>query len=334
MKFKQTVFKMHGLSHFLHKHHRESTPPLEKDDSSGDSWYSTLSSTDSRNVLGNEGASSSSAARPIPIHPRGSSAQRSLRASSGSPYEFASSPRDRYPNFASYIRDVMERGSPSQQHYYTHQPDYRRQRSEGDRHPINVNTYHAPRNDYRNFVSPLYNDAMDDIQEHEYSKCERYGEISSSKLSHRNRHDNKSFAQKLAESVTGSKDKEHSKDHSKDDKKYERRGSGSSGSGHRHKHHTIQELIRTFGKKVGQWRHESGEGRRGSCAIPAASTDEPRAMDSDEFRSRSKSLDCDHSHKILRRQVLEDCGATYQIYDEILREGIVSVLGSILSLYQ
>ncbi|XP_022834518.1 5'-AMP-activated protein kinase subunit gamma-2-like isoform X1 [Spodoptera litura] len=308
---------MHGLTHFLHKHHRESTPPMEKEDS-GDSWYSSLTSTDSRNVLANEGAASSSTARPIPIHQRGSSAHRSMRASSGSPYEFASSPRDRYPNFASYIRDVMERGSPTQ-HYYTHQPDYRRQRSDGDRYQIGVNTYHAPRNDYRNFVSPLFNDVMDDIQEHEYSKCERYGEISSSKLSHRNRHDNKSFAQKLTESVTGSKD---SKDH-KDSKyeKNERRGSGSSSSGHRHKHHTIQELIRTFGKKVGHWRHESGEGRRGSCATPAASTDEARAMDSDEFRSRSKSLDGDHSHKILRRQVLEDCGATYQIFDEILREG-------------
>ncbi|KAF9804742.1 hypothetical protein SFRURICE_007645 [Spodoptera frugiperda] len=311
---------MHGLTHFLHKHHRESTPPIEKEDS-GDSWYSSLTSTDSRNVLANEGAASSSTARPIPIHQRGSSAHRSMRASSGSPYEFASSPRDRYPNFASYIRDVMERGSPTQ-HYYTHQPDYRRQRSDGDRYQIGVNTYHAPRSDYRNFVSPLYNDVMDDIQEHEYSKCERYGEISSSKLSHRNRHDNKSFAQKLTESVTGCKD---SKDH-KDSKyeKNERRGSGSSSSGHRHKHHSIQELIRTFGKKVGHWRHESGEGRRGSCAIPAASTDEARAMDSDEFRSRSKSLDGDHSHKILRRQVLEDCGATYQIFDEILREGIVS----------
>lgn len=314
---------MHGLTHFFHKHHRDSTPSLDKDDSSSGSWYSTLSSTDSRNVLAHEGAASSSTARPIPINPRGSSAQRSMRASSGSPYEFASSPRDRYPNFASYIRDVMERGSPTQSHYYTHQPDYRRQRSDGDRH-LSVNTYHAPRNDYRNFVSPLYNDAMDDIQENEYSKCERYGEISSSKLSHRNRHDNKSFAQKLTESVTGCK--EHSKD-SKDEKKEknERRGSGSSSSGHRYKHHTIQELIRTFGKKVGQWRHETGEGRRGSCAIPAASTDETRAMDSDEFRSRSKSLDGDHSHKILRRQVLEDCGATYQIYDEILREGIVSL---------
>lgn len=313
---------MHGLSHFFHKHHRDSTS-LDKDDGSGDSWYSTVSSVDSRNVL-NEDAASSSAARPIPIHPRGSITQRSLRSGSGSPYEFASSPRDRYPNFASYIRDVMEKSSPTQQHYYTHQPDYRR-RSEGERHPFGVNTYHPPRNEYRNFVSPLYNDVMDDIQEHEYSKCERYGEISNSKLSHRSRHDNKSFAQKLTESVTGFKD--HGKEHSKDDKKDERRGSGSSGSGHRHKHHTIQELMRTFGKKVGQWRHEAGDGRRGSCAIPATSTDEPR--DSDEFRSRSKSLDGDHSHKILRRQVLEDCGATYQIYDEILREGIVPVLLSL-----
>lgn len=301
---------MHGLSHFLHKHHsRESTPPMEKEDST-ESWYSTISSQDSRDILQNDAQS-----RAIPIMQRGSYAQRSLRGTSGSPFEFASSPRDRYPNFASYFREVMEsKGSSSQQHYHTHHPDYRRQRSESDRYQIGPNTYQAPRHDYRQFVSPLYNDVMDDIQENEYSKCERYGEISNSKLNHtpfKNRFDNKSFAQKLSDSATNSnKEPVHSQ---------ERRGSGSSASGHRHKPHSIQELIRTFGKKVGHWRHESGEGRRSSCAVPAAS--EERTVDADEFRSRSKSLDGDHMHRILKRPLLEDCGATYQIFDTILKEG-------------
>lgn len=300
---------MHGLSHFLHKHHsRESTPPLEKEDSS-ESWYSTISSTDS-NSSQNNGQS-----RSIPINPRGSYGQRSLRGPSGSPFECASSPRDRYPTFASYFRDVMEsRHSPTQQNYHTHQSDYRR-RSDSERYQTNVNTYQVPRHEYRPYISTIYNEAMDDIQENEYSKCDRYGEISNPKLSHtpyKNRFDNKSFAQKLTESV---------QTNTKENQSNERRGSGSSASGHRHKHHSIQELIRTFGKKVGQWRHDASEGRRGSCAAPATATEEVRAADSEEFRSRSKSLDGDHLHKVLRRPLLEDCGATYQIFDAILKEG-------------
>ncbi|XP_063837784.1 uncharacterized protein LOC135086883 [Ostrinia nubilalis] len=300
---------MHGLSHFLHKHHsRESTPPLEKDDST-ESWHSTNSSIDSRH-----GTSHDAQSRSIPINQRGSYAQRSLRGTSGSPYEFASSPRDRYPNFASYFRDVMDRGSTSShQPYHTHYHDSRR-RSEGERYQIGVNTYQAPRHDHKHFVSPLYNDAMDDIQENEYSKCERYGEISNTKLSHKSKFDNKSFAQKLTESVSGTKDSHY---HS-----HERRGSGSSSSGHKHKHHSIQELIRTFSKKVNHWRHDSGgESRRGSCAVPSTSSEDSHKTDSDEFRSRSKSLDAEHLHRIYKRPILEDVGTTYQIFDEILREG-------------
>lgn len=308
--------KMHGLSHFLHKHQhnqQRETPAVERQDSD-DSWYSAISSTDVRESRTNHRETS---ARPIPINQRGFSAQRSLRVS-GSPHEFATSPRDRYPNFASYFRDVVEeerKRSPTQQHYHTHHPDYRRQRSDGERYQIGVNTYHAPaRHDYRNYMSPIYNDVMDDIQENEYSKCERYGEISNPKLNHKSRFDNKSFAQKLTESVGSVQDKDHLN---------ERRGSGSSSSGHRQKHHTIQELFRTFGKKVGHWRHEaSGEGRRSSCAVPTTSTSEARAADNEEFRSRSKSLDGDHLHKVLRRPLLEDCGATYEIFEAILREGM------------
>ncbi|XP_053623627.1 uncharacterized protein LOC128682795 isoform X2 [Plodia interpunctella] len=300
---------MHGLSQFLHKHHsRESTPPLEKEDST-ESWYTSLSSNDSRNTIHNE----ERLARPIPITQRGSYGQRSLRGpSSGSPFECASSPRDRYPNFASYFREVMEgKGSPTQQNYYTHHPDTRR-RSDCDRYQTGVNSYQTPRQDYRHFMSPLYNDAMDDIQENEYSKCERYGEITSAKTNHpyKSRFDNKSFAQKLTDNATANT-KEHL---------HERRGSGSSSSGHRHKH-SIQELIRTFGKKVGHWRHDSNEGRRGSVAAPPVAANDSKTTDSDEFRSRSKSLDGDHLHKVLRRPLLEDCGATYQIFEAILKEG-------------
>ncbi|NP_001119720.1 SNF4/AMP-activated protein kinase gamma subunit [Bombyx mori] len=182
------------------------------------------------------------------------------------------------------------RTSSSSHHYHTHHADSRR-RHEGDRYQTSVNTYQTPRNEYRQFVSPLFNDAMDD----------RY----------KSRFDNKNFAQKLTESVSSSSKTTSS----------ERRGSGSSGSGHRHKHHSIQELIRTFGKKVGSWRHESGDSRRGSCAAPTTSAEQTRTMENDEFRSRSKSLDADHLHKVIQRPLLEDCGATYQIFDAILKEG-------------
>lgn len=307
---------MHSITNFLHKH-QQSQQHIQKresveDNSSADSWYSTLSSSESRHSMRDQLDSNAGA---LPINQRAPNIPRNIRVPSGCPYEFASSPRDRYPNFASYFRDVMEgekKGSPTQHHYHTHHPDYRRQRSDGERYQIGVNIFQAPtRNEYRNFMSPLYDDVMDDIQENEYSKCVRYGEISSTKLSHKNRFDNKSFAQKLTESVTDTKDHAN-----------ERRGSGSSSNSHRQKPHTIQELFRTFSKKVGHWRHEaSGEGRRGSCAIPATSHGEDRAMDSDEFRSRSKSLDGDHIHKVHRGPLLEDCGATYEIFEAILREG-------------
>lgn len=293
--------KMHGFTNFLSKHSRETIPPLQKDDSA-DSWHSSLSSIDSRGSSQNEGAGKS-----IPINQRSCYTQRSLRGPSGSPFEFASSPRDRYPNFASYFREVIEsRSASSHQYYHTHQADYGR-RNESER---------SARPDYRQFASPLYNDAMDDIQEYEYSKCEQYGEISNTKEGHtpyKNKLDDKSFAQKLTECASSAKEKEQ---HSN-----ERRGSGSSGSSHRHKHHSIQELIRTFSKKVGHWRHDSGEGRSGSYANPVISP-ETQPTKSDEFRSRSKSLDCDQLHINSQRSVLEDCGATYKIFDEILREGM------------
>ncbi|CAH2103722.1 unnamed protein product [Euphydryas editha] len=295
---------MHGISHFLHKHQsRESTPSIAKDDSF-ESWCSTLSSVDSHSSVNDENSS-----KAIPINRRAYCTHRSFR---GSPLDTASSPRDRYPNFSSYFRDVTEGyASPSPIHYHAHSFDPKTRRTDEERYQSTTNAYHTPRQD-RHFVSPLYNEYMDDIQENEYSKCERYGEISSTKLSHtyfKNRIDNKSFAQKLTESANSCKDQPYLT---------ERRGSGSSASGNRHKH-SIQELIRTFSKKVGHWRHESGEGRRGSCAVPATSTD--RTIHKDEFRLRSKSLDGDHIQKGLRRSVLEDCGATYQIFETILKEG-------------
>lgn len=77
---------------------------------------------------------------------------------------------------------------------------------------------------------------------------------------------------------------------------------------HNHHHHSIQELIRHFGRKVQSWRSEGGY-RRASC-----SEDNP-SKEQDEFRERSKSLD-----GAIRRPI-SDCEATYRIYNRILKEG-------------
>jgi hypothetical protein len=77
---------------------------------------------------------------------------------------------------------------------------------------------------------------------------------------------------------------------------------------HNHHHHSIQELIRHFGKKVQHWRTDAGY-RRSSCTEDGNKYEE-------DFRSRSKSLDA-----ATGRRVLGDCEATYRIYDAILKEG-------------
>lgn len=77
---------------------------------------------------------------------------------------------------------------------------------------------------------------------------------------------------------------------------------------HNHHHHSIQELIRHFGKKVHNWRGDTSY-RRNSCTENGNKYEE-------DFRSRSKSLDA-----ATGRRVLSDCEATYRIYESILKEG-------------
>lgn len=79
-------------------------------------------------------------------------------------------------------------------------------------------------------------------------------------------------------------------------------------TGHHH-HHSIQELIGHFRKKVHNWRSESGY-RRNSCSESASN-------EGDEFRERSKSLDCN-----TKRPSVTDCESTYRIYNTILKEGM------------
>lgn len=81
---------------------------------------------------------------------------------------------------------------------------------------------------------------------------------------------------------------------------------------HNHHHHSIQELIRHFGKKVHNWR-SSESYRRNSCSEDNSPTES-------DFRGRSKSLDCH-----VRRPNVSDCEATYRIYNTILKEGMFMV---------
>lgn len=83
---------------------------------------------------------------------------------------------------------------------------------------------------------------------------------------------------------------------------------------------SIHGMIKTLGKKAHIWprkRHEStcsmiGDNQHSNNNGTTASND-PQ----ENFRSRSKSLDVNYTNNILN-----DCDATYKIYDKIVREGI------------
>lgn len=82
-----------------------------------------------------------------------------------------------------------------------------------------------------------------------------------------------------------------------------------------HHHHSIQEMIKHLGKKVHIWprnRHDSIT----EDETPRDRVKSPLEPTPDNFRSRSKSLDVTMS-----RRILDDCGSTYKIYNQILKEG-------------
>lgn len=69
-----------------------------------------------------------------------------------------------------------------------------------------------------------------------------------------------------------------------------------------HHHHSIQELIRHFGRRLGQIRRQS------ECQETPKNKEE-------EFRSRSQSLDGN------AKNTVADCETTYRIYESILKQG-------------
>uniref|UniRef100_A0A336MGR6 CSON001473 protein n=1 Tax=Culicoides sonorensis TaxID=179676 RepID=A0A336MGR6_CULSO len=78
-----------------------------------------------------------------------------------------------------------------------------------------------------------------------------------------------------------------------------------------HHHHSIQEMVKHFGKKMHIWPRHRHESINESTSNGAPLEVDPQ----EEFRVRSKSLDVPQTKKIL-----DDCGATYKIYNTILKE--------------
>lgn len=82
-----------------------------------------------------------------------------------------------------------------------------------------------------------------------------------------------------------------------------------------HHHNSIQEIIKSIGKKVHIWprnRHDSINENENQKDHQMSA----REHHQENFRSRSKSLDVTMS-----RRILNDCESTYKIYDRILKEG-------------
>nr|XP_014103410.1 uncharacterized protein LOC106627716 isoform X3 [Bactrocera oleae]XP_036233685.1 uncharacterized protein LOC106627716 isoform X3 [Bactrocera oleae] len=110
--------------------------------------------------------------------------------------------------------------------------------------------------------------------------------------SYKHRFDNSSFAKSLStnEDSDNSLPREHKK--SKD-------------------HHSIHEMLKQFSKKVHIWPRKSHD-TNSVCTSPLNDPQE-------NFRTRSKSLDVNTLSRPNR--ILEDCGATYKIYEKIVKEG-------------
>lgn len=89
-------------------------------------------------------------------------------------------------------------------------------------------------------------------------------------------------------------------------------GIGSAGSSGNHHHHSIQELIKHFGKKVHIWPRSKQHHDSSHTLSTLSGQNDPQ----EDFRVRSKSLDVKPTTK-----KLHDWGKTYKIYDSIVKEG-------------
>ncbi|XP_043657027.1 uncharacterized protein LOC122622553 isoform X3 [Drosophila teissieri] len=118
----------------------------------------------------------------------------------------------------------------------------------------------------------------------------------------RQRFDNSSFAKSLSIDEQDPQHSPHKEGHSKHGKHHQH---------HSHHHHSIHELVKHFGKKMHLWPRKHHDAQS-VCTSPQNDPQE-------NFRTRSKSLDVNTLSRPNR--ILDDCGATYKIYDRIVKEG-------------
>ncbi|XP_016953867.1 uncharacterized protein LOC108027153 isoform X3 [Drosophila biarmipes] len=117
----------------------------------------------------------------------------------------------------------------------------------------------------------------------------------------RQRFDNSSFAKSLSIDEQEQQHSPHKDGHGKHGKQHH----------HHHHHHSIHELVKHFGKKMHLWPRKHHDAQS-VCTSPQNDPQE-------NFRTRSKSLDVNTLSRPNR--ILDDWGATYKIYDRIVKEG-------------
>ncbi|KAI8044871.1 hypothetical protein M5D96_001046 [Drosophila gunungcola] len=118
----------------------------------------------------------------------------------------------------------------------------------------------------------------------------------------RQRFDNSSFVKSISIEEQEQQHSPHKEGHSKHGKHHHH---------HHHHHHSIHELVKHFGKKMHLWPRKHHDAQS-VCTSPQNDPQE-------NFRTRSKSLDVNTLSRPNR--ILDDCGATYKIFDRIVKEG-------------
>ncbi|XP_034664395.1 uncharacterized protein LOC117898834 isoform X3 [Drosophila subobscura] len=186
--------------------------------------------------------------------------------------------------------------SQADHQYFTHTGASGQQRDSGER-PTALSIFHRV---------TAANTALDDYSGANSGSTD--SGMAGSGAFQRHRFDNASFAKSL--SVDESTDKQQA-----GQSPSHREGHGKHGKHHHHHHHhhhhSIQELLKHFGKKIHVWPRKHHDAQS-VCTSPQNDPQE-------NFRTRSKSLDVNTLSRPNR--ILDDCGATYKIYDRIVKEG-------------
>ncbi|XP_026840166.1 uncharacterized protein LOC6594537 isoform X3 [Drosophila persimilis] len=185
--------------------------------------------------------------------------------------------------------------SQADHQYFTHTGASGQQRDSGER-PTAISIFHR--------VSAA-NTSLDDYSAPSGGSTD--SGMAGSGAFQRHRFDNSSFAKSL--SVDESTDRQQA-----GQSPSHREGHGKHGKHHHHHshhHHSIQELLKHFGKKIHVWPRKHHDAQS-VCTSPQNDPQE-------NFRTRSKSLDVNTLSRPNR--ILDDCGATYKIYDRIVKEG-------------